>query len=277
MTNSLLLSILIPSYCYPMGVEKILTTLAEGNDCRVECIISDDSPDDGVQTIFEKYRHKFSNIEYIKNSPSLGAVMNWNSLIARSHGKYVLLMHHDEFPLDATFIRDLLCLINNNKEADIVLLKCYLVDEKNRKYLHAFNFLKAVVVKYFLPFILTKNIIGPTSVIVFNKNLSESFDDNLTWFVDSDFYYRILRKSNKIIFGKIGIGSELNRIQSITHGLKNNIDSIRRKEMSYMAKKYINHDFWIKYRFANFYFIVLFFLWISTRFFGRLMKAVRFF
>lgn len=275
MAERYLLSILVPSFCYPEGVQRILAHLAAGDDRRVEYVISDDSCDDSVQNIFEEYRYKFTNIEYIRNSPSLGAVKNWNSLITRSCGEYVLLMHHDEFPLEETFVSDLLGLIDSNKGVDVVLLKCFLVDNSNFRYLHSFNSLKFLVLKFFLPFILTKNIIGPTSAMVFKRNLAESFDENLTWFVDTDFYYRIIKKSRKILFCEIGIGSILNRVQSITHGIRSKIKIIRNSELSYLSKKYSNQDFWIRYRFFNFYFVVLVFLWGTTRVFGRLVRASR--
>lgn len=275
MTERILLSILVPAYCYPEGVEKILARLPSCDNNRVECIISDDSCDNSVQAIFEKYRHDLSNIEYIKNSPSLGAVKNWNSLIAKASGEYLLLMHHDEFPLEETFVNDLLEFLDHNRNADVVLLKCYLVDNKNFSFLHSYSFFKLLVLKYFLPFILTKNIIGPTSAMVFKKCVAESFDENLTWFVDADFYYRVIKKSKVMLSANISVGSTLDRADSITSSIKDNIKIIRNSELSYLSKKYSNQNFWIHRRFSNVYFVVLFFLWGVTRAFGRFAVALK--
>jgi glycosyltransferase involved in cell wall biosynthesis len=267
MTKKIPLSILIPSYCYSEGIDKILSKLSNVSDFNVEIIISDDSPDDEVQSVVEKHMSTLSNIIYIRNIPSLGAVNNWNSLIAKAKGEYILVLHHDEFPLNCDFITSLVKYIEINNYPDVVLLQCFLMDEGfGRKYLHAPNFLKTVIIKFFTSFLIIRNVIGPVSAFVFKAGLAEPFDKNLVWLVDVEFYYRILKKAKSVNGSSISIGSTVNRVNSITFRLRKRIRSIRRNEQFYLLSKYPELNFWIKFRFLNVAYIILDVIWLFSRF-----------
>lgn len=41
------------------------------------------------------------------------------------------------------------------------------------------------------------NFIGPVSCLCFSKELITTFNEELVWLVDVDFYYRLFLKSNK--------------------------------------------------------------------------------
>jgi glycosyltransferase involved in cell wall biosynthesis len=267
MVKKITLSILIPSYSYSEGIDRILSKLSNVSDFRFEIIISDDSPDDEVQSVVEKHNNTLHNIIYIKNMPSLGAVNNWNSLIAKAKGEYILVLHHDEFPLDYDFIGSLVKYIEINEYPDVVLLQCFLMEEGfGRKYLHAPNFLKTGIIKFFPSFLIIRNVIGPVSAFVFKAGLAEPFDKNLVWLVDVDFYYRILKKAKSVNGSPIRIGSTINRVNSITFGLRNRIKFIRRNEEFYLLSKYPDLKFWIKFRFLNVAYIILDIIWLFSRF-----------
>lgn len=266
MAKKIPLSILIPSYSYSEGIDRILSKFSNVSNFRVEIIISDDSPDDEVQSVVEKHKNTLRNIIYIKNIPSLGAVNNWNSLIAKAKGKYILVLHHDEFPLNYDFIPSLVKYIEINDYPDVVLLQCFLMDEGfGRKYLHAPNFLKTAIIKFFPSFLIIRNVIGPVSAFVFKAGLAEPFDKNLAWLVDVDFYYRILKKAKSIKGSPIRIGSTVNRVNSITFSLSNRIEAIRSSEQSYLLSKHPDLKFWIKFRFLNVVYIILDVIWLFSR------------
>lgn len=267
MTKKIPLSILIPSYSYSEGIDKILSKLSNVSDFNVEIIISDDSPDDEVQSVVEKHKSTLSNIIYIRNIPSLGAVNNWNSLIGKAKGEYIHVLHHDEFPLNCDFIPSLVKYIEVNDYPDVVLLQCFLMDEGfGRKYLHAPNYLKTAIIKFFTSFLIIRNVIGPVSAFVFKAGLAEPFDKNLVWLVDVEFYYRILKKAKSVNGSSISIGSTINRVNSITFRLRKRIKAIRRNEQFYLLSKYPELNFWIKFRFLNVAYIILDVIWLLSRF-----------
>ncbi len=102
-----ILSILIPAFNYPEGVSRILGGLDGHSATGVEILVGDDSSASGVESVAALARGRFEGLSYHRNEPSLGACGNWNDLLARAKGDYCLLLHHDEFPVAASFITDL--------------------------------------------------------------------------------------------------------------------------------------------------------------------------
>ena len=91
-----LVSICIPAYKQPALLERCLDSISKQSYNPVEIHISDDTPDDSVKIIVEKFAHEL-NISYHQNLKPLGSPQNWNAAINRAKGKYVLLLHHDDF------------------------------------------------------------------------------------------------------------------------------------------------------------------------------------
>ncbi len=89
------------------------------------------------------------------------------------------------------------------------------------------------------------------------------FDSNLSWLVDVDFYYRILR-NRKIIFSEnLYIKSETGHKYSLSYRIKKNIKSL---DKEYIKKKY-NFTFLIKV----FLFFEIF-IWIMIRILNSFSK-----
>jgi glycosyltransferase involved in cell wall biosynthesis len=66
--EDLLLSILIPVFNYPVGLERILYGLNLTNTDRYEVLVSDNSVDDSIEKIIKEWRTKSKfNIIYTKN------------------------------------------------------------------------------------------------------------------------------------------------------------------------------------------------------------------
>jgi len=63
--------------------------------------VHDDSPDRDIE--IEMSRERFRDVIYQRNDPPLGAVANWNGLIELATGRYILLIHHDEYPSQPDF------------------------------------------------------------------------------------------------------------------------------------------------------------------------------
>jgi glycosyltransferase involved in cell wall biosynthesis len=61
-----------------------------------EVVVTDDSPDTTVQDFIDNYR-EIKGVKYFRNSPALGTPKNWNEGIRRSSGKWIKLMHDDDW------------------------------------------------------------------------------------------------------------------------------------------------------------------------------------
>ena len=84
--NSIKLSILIPTYNYKSGINKILNCLKNTNNNirdKIEILISDDSDKKILDAdLNKKFLNSFGNFKYFHNKKSLGGVPNWNKLIS---------------------------------------------------------------------------------------------------------------------------------------------------------------------------------------------------
>ena len=79
-----------------------------GDDSSDSSSGSDDSGSDDVQKIVKSHPlYSEDNIIYCKNNPALGAVKNWNKLIKIAKGDYLMLLHHDECPVELNFFDEL--------------------------------------------------------------------------------------------------------------------------------------------------------------------------
>ncbi len=230
-------SILIPAYEYPEGISRILDTLATIDAMDFEIIISDDSTTNYIEKIVQ-FNELCSKgiLKYNRNSPGLGAVNNWNYLINSAKSDILVLLHHDEFFNDPNglyrVVEEIAC-----GRADVVVGKVKLL--KNiigRSVLHFPLFLSRFLIAYFPEYIYFRNFIGPVSCVIFRKNLSINFDENLCWMVDVDFYYRLRLKTKKWLFlDRHEISSIINRPNSITAQIKSNLHTIAQLERNYLC------------------------------------------
>lgn len=95
------LSICIPAYNRPKWFSRALAsilTTPETQQAQIEIVVSDDS------TIAECGQISHQSLsgwqgpwQYQVNSPSLGMAQNWNRCIQMAKGKYILILHDDDY------------------------------------------------------------------------------------------------------------------------------------------------------------------------------------
>jgi hypothetical protein len=98
-------------------------------------------------------------------------------------------MHHDETFSDFDFL-------DNLYESQEILSDCYILPCRVIKNSRVFRDLTSCQQKItlswvgkFLPVI---NFIGPTSVLILNYSLKHKFNNQLKWFVDTEWYFRVI-------------------------------------------------------------------------------------
>lgn len=231
----------MPTYEHPTGVMLILNFIKLSKIRDFECIVSDDSDSDDVQKIVKSHQlYREGSVNYIKNNPSLGPVINWNYLIKIAKGDYMILLHHDECPVDLNFFDELNKIITL-KGPDIIFLRSFnYVFSKSRLCSH----MPAWLIKFILTkpdFLLLHNVIGAPSNVVIHRSLACQFDVNLRWLVDAEWIIRLLKNTKSwILADKLRVVScdELNK--SITATLGNDIPAIRRTEIEIIELNYKN-------------------------------------
>lgn len=259
-----LLSILIPSYHYPDGVQNILNSLLITPSDQLEIIIGDDSTDDSVENIVSDIQLDHAGlVNYIHHSPPLGAVNNWNSLLNKASGKYILLMHHDEFPLGKDWINKLLLQLQSNDCPDIILMPCLLFSVFNKRVrIHLPQFIQILTLRYIPSYLFRRNVIGPVSCLVIRRKIYPRFDKQLQWLVDVDLFYRLFSQGASFEISKnLRVASLYDRVNSITVSLSDGISHLQKVETTYLNQKYPQGLIWLTPEAHRRIFLIETFLW----------------
>lgn len=227
--NQPLLTVLIPAYEYAEGVKEILDSIAGSVTDRIEVIIFDDSKTDHVEDLVRE--HEISEkIIYRRNRPGLGAISNWNSLLREAKGSYVLMLHHDEWPMGENFFGRIVERIEE-KPKDVFLLDLYFSSVNGRHvYMYMPAMLRAFVVRLVPAYLYRRNVLGAPSVLVLRRDLAIQFDPRLPRLVDVDWYVRIFERRPNV--GCL-TGLSLLTVEhagSITSSIRNEIEQRKKME-----------------------------------------------
>ena len=229
-----LLSVLIPAYDDAQGVKRILDLvyIELSGGLYLECVVSDDSKSSDVQDMVADHPiSEFDSFRFIRNSPSLGAAMNWNFLLDTCAGEFVLFMHHDEFPYEVNFFSKLAELLRKQEASDVVILKCCvqtIIPNRFRTHVP----LWAARCYFYLgrESILRRNFIGSPSNVCVRRACLEKFDTRLQWLIDVDWYCRIFANPDvKVSFSHLRVVSVFNN-NSISASLSSETTKLRDSE-----------------------------------------------
>ena len=173
-------------------------------------IVSDDSSNALIkQAIKKKCIEK--NIKYLDGPRSLPSE-NWNTLLKFIDTPFFVINHHDEYPNNLLFL-DLL----ESKDIGLIILPT--TSKLQRKSAHKiYSWQQKIFSKFCLLFPnATFNLfLSPTASLIVNSKARDIlFDSNLKWFVDCDWYYRIVSKikRNKLKI-KFWSGSRIISVQA---------------------------------------------------------------
>jgi len=212
MAETPLISVCIPAYKNTEYLLRLLDSLAIQTFRDFEVVITDDSPGQEVKSLCDSNSHRLP-IRYYRNAQPLGSPENWNEAIRRSNGKWIKIMHDDDWFVDAGSLDAYAGAIAGHPGAAFIFSAyrdVFLEKGRTRD-----MYLPPARYKAFLknPTILFgKNIIGPPSVTLYKKEGEIFFDPKVKWVVDIDFYIRYLKGRQPAYIGKIlvnvGLGSQ---------------------------------------------------------------------
>jgi glycosyltransferase involved in cell wall biosynthesis len=205
------ISICVPVYKNYEYLKRLLDSLCIQEYTSFEVLITDDGSDINIKNLCLSYTHCIS-IFYFKNYNSLGTPENWNQAIRKARGKWIKLMHDDDWFANRESLGVFAEAAQNNPHGLIVSYYYNVYFRQNKEMIvHPEKWRILQVNRQ--PFVLiAKNCIGPPSVMM-HRNDGLCFYDNKTkWVVDIDFYMRRLM-TDKLIFIKaplikVGISDE---------------------------------------------------------------------
>ena len=194
-----LISICIPAYKRAAYLQRLLKSIATQTFKDFEVIVTDDSPDDTVSEILQKYQ-KFFKTKYKKNLTTLGTPENWNEGLRMADGKWIKIMHDDDWFASSQSLEKFVELINNNPKAAFLFSgSAFVRNDKIFGGMHISRW-QLTLLKEGPSNLYFKNFIGPPSVILHLNSKDIWYDPNMKWLVDVDFYMRYLQKHSSFSY-----------------------------------------------------------------------------
>lgn len=164
-------------------LDASLERLAEQDFKNFEVIVSDQSVDDGVKAVCEKWSDTM-DISHIWNRGSKRqAAANINYALDHSHGRILKVLFQDDYLCD----RRSLSLIHQRfveTGCDWLLCGSGIVEDGES------------VKRPMIPLLTEKmhfgkNTVSSPSVLAIDRRCTERFDENLIWLMDVEFYKRL--------------------------------------------------------------------------------------
>ncbi|MEN9582150.1 MAG: hypothetical protein RL641_104 [Candidatus Parcubacteria bacterium] len=193
-------SICIPTYEQTGYLQKTLDSIIAQTYTDYELIISDDSKSTSVEDLLGKYG--FGNkLLYVRNSEPKGSPENWNSAVRLAKGKYIKILHHDDWFKDENSLSIFVEMIEKHPESDFAYCATQNVDENGKLLsLHTTNHSQLAALRKHPEQLLFHNYIGAPSTTIYKREGTLEYDDNLIWLVDIDFYIQTLLCNNNCVY-----------------------------------------------------------------------------
>lgn len=207
----MILTIIIPLYNKKNYIITTLESILNEITQEIEVIIIDDCSTDGSVDKVEKYREKNfkdKNIKFLKNVKNIGVSATRNKGLDISSGEYIMFLDADD-KLKKNFYREILPLLQNKNLEMICLTREYSSLKKievNYKEILPLEKIKIsdsfYEVEDFKKVLDKKVFLGGSGEIITQKKLieKERFNEKLSIMEDYDFYFKVLKKIEKVYF-----------------------------------------------------------------------------
>ncbi|MBS1743714.1 MAG: glycosyltransferase family 2 protein [Bacteroidetes bacterium] len=228
-----LISICIPVY-KNLQYFKILMDSITIQDFRdFEVIVTDDSPEAGIEELLLEYVNLFS-VRYTKNTPPKGSPANWNEAIRLAKGQWIKIMHDDDWFADSNSLQRFADAAKENNNCDFIFsgYKNYKGGVCYRTFIPG----AAVQRKLNNPLhLIAVNYIGHPSTTLIKNNQQHWFDEKTKWVVDIEFYIRCLQQTNFCAIPEPLINIGMNNEQITQASFRNR--SVEIPEYLYLLEK----------------------------------------
>lgn len=213
MNYSITISICIPAYKNVTFLKRLLDSISAQSYKDYEVIVCDDSPDESVAEFIKRYTG-IDRLRFKRNAASLGTPENWNECIRKASGKWIKVMHDDDWFIDSRSLSEFYAAIVAKPEAGLIYSSYVNVYAKtNRRKLITAPSWRRRLLKSDPATLISSNIIGPPSAVIYKADSLFYFDKNLKWLVDIEFYYRYLKSYSSHYISKPLVNIGMNEFQ----------------------------------------------------------------
>jgi glycosyltransferase involved in cell wall biosynthesis len=188
-----------------------------------EVVVSDDSKDGSVESVCKEFADL--NINYSRNDTALGISGNTNKAMSLAKGDLIKVLFMDDYLFDEDSLKD----IDRNFAGDWFVSACEHAQDDMicyRPFFPRYNHLIHTGL----------NTISSPSVLTVRNEGHLTFDENLIWLMDCDYYKRCFAKFGPpTVSNRIGIVNRISEYQT-TSTLK---EEVKRHEVMMLKQKYV--------------------------------------
>ncbi len=203
MAKQLFISICIPAYKHVDFLRRLLDSIIGQTFTDFEVIVTDDSPDKEVKNLCLEYMHRLPLV-YYRNEKPLGTPENWNEAIRKAKGNWIKLMHDDDWFAEKDSLAKFAEAVRNYPHST------FFFSAYRNTYLET-NQIKDIFIPFFRyqalrqdpASLISSNVIGPPSCVLFSADQAIIFDNQLKWLVDIDFYIRYLSRTKAVYINEV--------------------------------------------------------------------------
>ena len=187
------ISICIPAYKQVAMVRRLLDSILLQSFSDLEVILTDDSPNQDIAVLAEEYRSRL-NIIYHHNEVPLGTPENWNQAIRLAKGKWIKIMHQDDWFADAKSLEIfyLHTLAYPNKDFFFSAFANCDIERNRLEKVHC-SFWQLLILKYSSLHLFKKVYIGNPSCTLIKNDAKLWYDRRLKFVVDFEYYIRCIQ------------------------------------------------------------------------------------
>jgi|GEM_PF-210867 len=188
---------------------------------------------------------------YIRHASDGRAASNWNEAVSHARGKYVKLMHHDDWFSSADALASLAALLEGQPECALAFCGTYQValaaGSQDAAAAAPYSYSRCIspedaqmLCEDWRSLYLGNTIGAPSAVLVRRDVLLQeniTYDENLTWLVDGDYYMQILSRHPAFAFTRkplVSIGLSQDQLT----GKVGEDQDILRREYIYVYRKF---------------------------------------
>lgn len=226
--NSLLISIITPSYMQGEFIEDCILSVRNQTYNNIEHIILDSNSTDKTDEIINKYLNSY-NVIFIKEKDN-GQANAINKGLNLAKGDIVCWLNADDLFFEKNVLRKIINLFDSNSNIEVVTGDGYFVD-KNKKCLTPIIIAKPkyITFKYLK---CSDRILQPST---FWKRNEIRLDENLHYTFDWKFFIDFYKKNFSILYSR-----DYYSCYRVHGNNKTFLDSSERKKEIYILLKYNN-------------------------------------
>ena len=256
-----LVSVCIPVYNgEPFIIETIKMVLDQDYD-NMEILISDNTSSD--HTVDKIREIQDARVQLYQNDHNLGMGGNWNVLLDKAKGDYIIIVCADDFLLPGA-IREKAKVLDENPDVSIVFSSAYVMDENGKKIFTRSKYGRDKKIegkKIQRELFCKKNFFCEPINNMFRASAAREvgyFDTSLWYTIDWDYWLRILNYGNAYFLKRAYSGFRVSTVSATGTNLKGTEKILADEEV--FLRKYQSGEimevspFMIKRRRRNVYF-----------------------